>query len=96
MSKEFLKYYSRDKGLPLQDFSQAKETGPGRALLQAAEWLLSKEREALEDRPMRGQEDVTKGVEFRLGFINGMRRLLALPDEARRYLDELTKDSKEK
>lgn len=85
----------KTNNVALNDLAKAGETGPGRGLLLAAEFMRDREREALEAKPTRGEDDVTKGVEYRLGFIAGMKSILSIPDQARKHLEKLPETPKE-
>ncbi|MCK9357784.1 MAG: hypothetical protein M0R22_11680 [Dehalococcoidia bacterium] len=96
MRKELFESLAVDHLLNLRDLSGALETGSGKVMLKAVEVLLERERESMESRPIRGGEDVTKSVEYRLGFIAACKRMLALPEEAGKYVEKKNREIEEK
>ena len=60
----------------------------GQALLRATERDLNKERERLEMHPRVDNEDLKRDFRFKLGLIEGLKRTMRRPGEARILLGQ--------
>jgi hypothetical protein len=55
--------------------------------------MLDSARDGLENKPRKGSEDVTKGIEYQLGYIAAIKDISRLPEMAGEFLAGLP-DSK--
>ena len=73
--------------------SGAPTTGPGLAYRDVLVRMLDSARDGLENKPRKGSEDVTKGIEYQLGYIAAIKDISRLPEMAGEFLAGLP-DSK--
>lgn len=69
--------------------SQIQGLEHGAALLQKAERRLIKERELIEEQPKINCEDIKQDIKYKLGIIDALKWVIALPQEARDILTRL-------
>lgn len=81
------KYFK--KNAEVYELRGAGEVASARALLAVTERIRDQERQDLEERPMRAQEDLRKDVVYKLGLVQGLNMVLDLPRQAQKYLDQL-------
>ena len=78
-------------GTDIPVLERARETGAARILLDAAQKLRDKEDKALHEHPQDNPLDIRKDLKYRLGIIEGIDRVLALPADAGAFIKKATK-----
>lgn len=81
-----VKHYAKSNSDRILSLAKARETGTGRALLEAADLKISEEQNSVVRRPRRDEADITNDLYFRLGFIAGITWVLDLETSARRLM----------
>ncbi len=81
--------YFKDDGTQIIELAGAREIKSARAILKAVEGLRDSERDLIEKKPERNDQDLTKDWVYRAGMIRAFNIVLSLPAEARKYLDRL-------
>jgi len=71
------------------EITDIQQGNVARILLNATEAKRDEIREQNETRPMVCDEDITKDFRFKAGMVRALNWVLSLPEEARRYVDQL-------
>lgn len=80
--------YFKD-GSMLRELSGAGEVKSSRAILMAVEGFRDENRAKIETKPQRNNEDLSQDMVYIAGMIKAFNMVLALPKEARNYLEKL-------
>lgn len=71
------------------EIAGAKDVGASREILSVVKYRIVEEREGNEERPQINDNDVTKDIRYRLGFVSALNWVLSLPEMAQEVIENL-------